>query len=218
MASVPPELMSNAVTTTQTYEDLLDAIENNGLSITAAKYGNKYDLDTSSFTILAPISSNYEDLNNYSVVIKLTNGSDSFLFTGDAEEDSEQEMLSYNSSNLSSDVLKVGHHGSNSSTSQSFFNAVNPTYAVISVGKDNTYGHPAQLTIDKLLNRNIKIYRTDMQGTVIATSSGNGITFNTSAAQQNNNSTNIEQKNTGTVTEVPPNICTSFKVSKKMIN
>ena len=100
--------------------------------------------------IVAPNSSQYESLNNYSAVIKLTYGKTSFLFTGDAEDISENEMLTANY-DLKADVLKVGHHGSSSSSTRPFLKAVSPKYAVISVGKDNDYGHPHKETINRLL-------------------------------------------------------------------
>ena len=102
-------------------------------------------------SFLAPCANNYEDLNNWSAVTKVQFGNTSFLLTGDAQELSESEMLE-SGVNLKADVLKVGHHGSHSSTSPAFLKAVAPKYAVISVGKDNDYGHPHQVTLDKLAN------------------------------------------------------------------
>jgi competence protein ComEC len=116
--------------------------------------------------ILAPNSASYDDLNNYSIVLKLTYNGKSFIFTGDAEVDSEEEILA-KGYDLKADVLKVGHHGSTSSTSDEFLAAVSPEYAVICVGVDNTYGHPHQETLDKLNTEGIKIYRTDLSGGTI---------------------------------------------------
>jgi beta-lactamase superfamily II metal-dependent hydrolase len=114
-------------------------------------------------------------MNNYSIVIRVTYGTTSFLFTGDAQALSEQEMLS-KGYNLKADVLKVGHHGSNSSTTQQFLNAVSPKYGVIEVGAGNDYGHPHQVTLDKLVSANVTVYRTDLNGTIIFKSDGSGIT------------------------------------------
>jgi beta-lactamase superfamily II metal-dependent hydrolase len=120
-------------------------------------------------------------MNDYSIVCKLTFGNTSFLFSGDAETISENEMLS-NGFDLKADVLKIGHHGSNTSTSSQFLKAVSPKYAVISVGKDNSYGHPAEEILSKLAEANVIIYRTDEVGTIIATSDGNTISFDKKAS------------------------------------
>jgi len=169
--------------TSQTFKDLLLAIQAKGLKITEAKAGVGLDVGQGlSAKFVAPNSSSYEDLNNYSAVLKLTYGQTSFLFTGDAEAESESEMLRAGY-DLSADLLKVGHHGSDSSTTPSFLQAVSPGYAVISVGTDNDYGHPAPETIARLDDAGVKIFRTDEQGTIIATSDGQSITFNKEASK-----------------------------------
>jgi len=152
---------------TKTFEDVLTAIQNKGLSVTTPVPGTTFTLgDEVQCLILAPNSASYEDLNNYSIVLKLTYNGKSFIFTGDAEIDSEEEILA-KGYDLKADVLKVGHHGSTSSTSDEFLAAVSPEYAVICVGVDNTYGHPHQETLDKLNAAGIKIYRTDLSGGTI---------------------------------------------------
>ena len=170
-------IMPNVIHTTKTFEDVLDSIINKGLKITPAKSGDKYYLGESEVLILAPNKVEYDNLNNYSVVTKLTHGNTSFIFTGDAEEISEKEMIEVYKDNLKSDILKVGHHGSTTSTSQEFLDAVRPKEAIISLGKDNTYGHPHKEIIDRLEANNIIIYRTDLEGTIIAKSDGNSIIF-----------------------------------------
>lgn len=184
--SIGKIIMPKAVTTTKTYEDVLYAIKNKGLTVTTPKTGDKYSLGGASFTILAPNSTSYDSLNNYSVVVKLTYLNNSFLFTGDAETLSENEMIN-KGLDLKADVLKVGHHGSSTSTSQGFLDRVNPKYAVVSVGKDNSYGHPNKNVMDRLQSKNIKVYRTDESGTIIATSNGSNITFNVSPGSYNGN-------------------------------
>lgn len=169
-----PDAQSNTVT----FNDVLKAISNKGLKITRPVPGTTYTLGNASFTILAPNSSKYSDLNNYSVVIKLVFGNTSFLLTGDAQALSEKEILA-KGFDVKADCLKVGHHGSDTSTSDDFLKAVDPKYAVISVGKDNDYGHPAPETIQKLKDAGVKIYRTDEMGTIVATSDGSSITFTT---------------------------------------
>lgn len=167
-----------ANTTTKTFQNLVSAVENKGMKFANPTVGETFNLGQAKCTILAPNNSSYEDLNNYSIVVKVEFGNNSFLFTGDAEDVSEKEMLD-KGCDLKADVLKVGHHGSDSSTTGEFLNAVNPKYAVISVGKGNDYGHPTNKTIQKLHDKKIEIYRTDESGTVVATSDGTNITFNT---------------------------------------
>ena len=181
-------IMPKVAHTTRTFENLLLTIQNKGLKITAPVPGTEYKLGDASFTILAPNSNSYEDLNNYSVVVKLNYGSTSFLFTGDAEATSENEILA-RGYNVKADVLKVGHHGSTSSTTDKFLDAVSPQYAVICVGAGNSYGHPAPATLLKLAERGIKIYRTDEAGTIVATSDGKSISFNKQPSSVNINST-----------------------------
>jgi competence protein ComEC len=170
--------MPKASNTTKTFKDVLNAIKNKGLKVTTPVSGSSFKLDKADATILAPNSSSYEDLNEHSIVIKLNYGSTSFLFTGDAEHASEEEIINKGFS-IGADVLKVGHHGSSSSTTPEFLNRVNPKYAVIMLEKENTYGHPHKETMDKLKSKGIKVYRTDENGTIIATSDGKTITFNT---------------------------------------
>lgn len=160
--------------TTDTFEDVLAALEEKHLSITKAAVGSRYSLGSAVFTIVAPNSPAYDEINNYSVGIKLIFGDTSFLMAGDAQRLSEEEMLA-NGIDLTADVLKLGHHGSADSTSTEFLEAVNPSYAVISVGKYNSYRHPNAQTIQKLRKQNIEVYRTDEQGTIIFTSDGDKI-------------------------------------------
>lgn len=163
--------------TSKTYENVLLAIKSKGLRISSAKAGvTILDQNGLKANFVAPCSSSYDNLNNYSAVIKIRHGNTSFLLTGDAEAESEQQMLS---SNLKADVLKVGHHGSNSSTTSSFIKAVSPKYAVISCGAGNQYGHPHQEVLSRLSSAGVKIYRTDTNGTVIFTSDGKTLTVKT---------------------------------------
>lgn len=161
---------------TKTWLNVLYAVKNNNVNYIDAKVGTTYTLGNSSFQIMGPHSNYYEDYNNYSVVIKATCGKNTFLFTGDAEILSENEMLDY-ILDLSSDVLKVGHHGSSTSSSYNFLSAVSPQYAVISCAEHNDYGHPHNEVVSRLNNMGISTYRTDKHGTVVATSDGNNIEF-----------------------------------------
>lgn len=164
--------MPKAVTTTKTYENLLLTIKDKNLKIKTAKAGNTIiDTDDLKLVVLAPNQDSYESLNNYSIVLKLIYKEKSFLFMGDAETLSEKEITG----DVQADVLKVGHHGSRTSTSQAFLNKVNPSYAVISVGLNNDYKHPHQEVIDRLEKKNIKIYRTDQNGDIMFTTDGYNI-------------------------------------------
>lgn len=165
--------MPKVSTTTKTFENALLAIKNKGLKVTTARAGvSILNNDNLKIELLAPNSDSYENMNSYSAVTKITFGNTSFLLTGDADNISEGEMFKYN---LKADLLKVGHHGSSTSTSAEFLKAVAPKFAVISVGKGNTYGHPAQKTLNTLKNAGVKIYQTDINGTIVATSDGNSI-------------------------------------------
>lgn len=171
-------LMPKVTHTTKTFEDVLLAIKNKGLKITAPTPGSTLEIGEAKAEVLAPNSTSYEDLNNYSLVLRLIHGENAFLFTGDAEAVSEKEILQEEFT-IVSDVLKVGHHGSSTSTTTAFLEEVKPDYAIISVGKDNSYGHPHQETLDNLIKQGIKIYRTDKQGTITITSDGQTLKFET---------------------------------------
>lgn len=170
--------LPKATATTKAFSDVIVAIKNSGMKIAEPKPGETFNLGSAKCTILAPNNSKYEDLNNYSVVVKLEFGSNSFLLTGDAEAVSESEILA-KGFNVKADLLKIGHHGSRSSTTEAFLSKVNPKYAIISCELGNDYGHPHKGTMDKLKNKNISVYRTDELGTIIATSNGKTISFNT---------------------------------------
>ena len=170
--------MPKATSNTITFQDVVSAIKAKGMKPTVPTVEETFKVGDATVTILAPNSSSYEDINNTSIVIRLTYGNNSFMLNGDAEDVSENEMLE-KGLNVKADLIKIGHHGSNSSTGQNFLNQVNPKYAVVSVGKGNSYGHPTHGTMDKLKAKGIKVYRTDENGTIVVTSDGENITFNT---------------------------------------
>ncbi|MGN1231010.1 MAG: ComEC/Rec2 family competence protein [Anaerotignum sp.] len=167
--------MPKIMHTSQTFEDVLDAIANKGLKIKAPNPGDTISFNGLPVEFFGP-QQEYSDFNNNSIVLKVTAGETSFLFTGDAEETAEKDILRAGY-DLQADVLKVGHHGSSTSTSDAFLQAVSPKYAVISVGTDNKYGHPEKVTLDKLKKIDAKVYRTDLQGTVVCTTDGKEVTF-----------------------------------------
>ncbi|WP_129723588.1 ComEC/Rec2 family competence protein [Xylanivirga thermophila] len=163
-----------------TYKKVLTNLNRKGINVNKPIVGTSYALGDATFEVLAPNNDPYESLNDYSVVIKLNYKNTSFLFTGDAQWTSEQEMLK-NGVNLNADVLKVGHHGSRTSTTTSFLKAVSPKYAVISAGRNNLFGHPTLYTVKKLLDYGVHVYRTDKSGTIVSVSDGEKIIFNAKA-------------------------------------
>ncbi len=173
--------VSNYEKDNKTYQKLIQALDNKRLKYTTPETGTQYALGTAKITILAP-NNVYDNPNDASVALMLQNGKNKFLFTGDAGEDAEQDILETDI-DLSADVYKAGHHGSSTSTSQDFFKAVSPSCAVISCGEDNSYGHPHAETLNTFRMNGVKVYRTDEDGTIIATSDGKEITFNVPASE-----------------------------------
>lgn len=159
------------------FEKLINAMNSKGIKAKKAFAGVVLiDNDEVYAEFVAPNSKAYDDTNNYSAVLMLKYKNKVFLFTGDAERHSEYEIIS-EYDKLVVDVLKVGHHGSSTSTSQEFLNVINPIYAVIEVGSDNSYGHPHKETLDRLAN--VNVYRTDEDGTVLMECDGSSITVHT---------------------------------------
>lgn len=171
-------LMPDKETDTRTYDDVIQAMKSKRYSAVHPEVGDTYSFGDASFTVLGPIQE-YSDNNNNSIVIRMNHGDNSFLFTGDAEEEAEWDILE-EGLNIRADVLKAGHHGSSTSTSDEFLEAVSPKYAVISCGEGNKYGHPHAETMNKFRQKGITVYRTDEQGTIIASSDGNTITWSES--------------------------------------
>lgn len=189
---------------TKTYQELVDVIHDKNMKITYPVVGEQYALGEAKFTIIAPNSNSYGgNANDYSVAILLEYGKNRFLFTGDAEEASEAEMLT-NGIDISADVYKVAHHGSRSASTQEFLNAVHPKYAVISCGEGNSYGHPHAEVLNRLRSMGVEVFRTDEQGSIIASSDGENITWNCSATdswqsgeQTESDRENSEDENSG---------------------
>lgn len=165
--------------TTETYTGLMTAIEAKKIPYKAAKQGQTYRLDdgivlTVLFPAAKPLTDTRSDLNSNSVILRVDHGEDCFLFTGDAEEPTEDQLLRDGIGQC--DVLKVAHHGSNHSSSSRFLAAVDPDIALISVGQDNRYEHPGDETLKRLQSVGATIYRTDHSGQISLASSGHGIT------------------------------------------
>lgn len=158
--------MPNVVATTKTYEEVIDAISAKKLKVTSPKTGDKFTVGNAECEVMS-IRNDKDDYNNCSIVIKMDFNNVSYLFTGDAEEGVESSRKWPHI-----DVLKVGHHGSNTSSSKNFLEQIKPEVALISVGQGNTYGHPTQATLKRLSNIGAKIYRTDENGTILLIEKG----------------------------------------------
>jgi len=169
-------LGSDYVHTSDLFNTFMNTATANAITVEYPAVGDTYEFGTGSFTVMAP-SGISKNSNDNSVVIRLVNGDNSFMFMGDAEETSEQDMIS-TGMNLDCDVLCLGHHGSASSTSWDLLEASTPSWAVVSCGKGNSYGHPTAETMGKLSDMDIPVFRTDDQGTVIAVSDGSTISWN----------------------------------------
>lgn len=154
----------------------VNAAKNQGKELQTPEVGQTFRLGDAVITVLGPVRTDYEDVNNLSLVLMVEYGSTRFLFTGDMERDAEIDLLD-SGADVKADVLKVGHHGSYSSTSYVFLRSVAPTYAVISVGAANEYGHPHDDPLSRLQDADVTIYRTDKMYTIVASSDGEEITF-----------------------------------------
>lgn len=163
--------MSNKLSTTKTFTDVLDALDGRNLKYTVPNKGDTLKLGDANIKVIYP-GDDKSNINDSSIVLKITYGKNSFLLTGDATSNVERKI--YNE-DIKSDVLKVAHHGSSYSSTDVFLDRVKPYYAVISVGKNNIYNHPSNKTLEKLNKRNIKVYRTDLDGTIVFISDGDNL-------------------------------------------
>lgn len=161
---------------TKTYEEVIQAVSYRNMKVTHPAAGETYPLGDADFTILGPVRK-YRSANDNSICFLLEHGENKFLFTGDAEEDAEEDMLS-TGADLSADVYKTAHHGSRTASTERFFQKVSPVYAVISCGEGNSYGHPNAEVLNRLRAAGVQMFRTDDQGTITASSDGLDIVFN----------------------------------------
>ena len=180
----PTKTYSSAV-----FDKFLYYTDQQGLEITIPTPGDQFSLGQATVTVLGPVKS-YAETNNTSIVLRVDYGETSFLFTGDMETEAENDMLDYWGGRMDwkADVLKVGHHGSDTSSGYRFLNDVSPAYGVISVGKDNKYGHPQEAALSRLAQADVTVLRTDSLGTIQAVSDGKEVTFtweNQSAIPEN---------------------------------
>jgi len=169
---IMPKVKADMTPTTTIYEKMLKSIKANGLKITQAK-PMKFELGSCKVELFTP-KKDYDDLNNYSTLVKITDGENSFLITGDCETAEEKDILSQGY-DVSAKVLKAGHHGSSTSSGVDFLNKVMPRYAVISCGKGNKYGHPHEETVTRLKKYASHLYVTADVGTIVFSSDGEGL-------------------------------------------
>lgn len=159
---------------TDAFNDFKKYAEQKGNGLTVPNVGDTYELGSADIEILGVNASS--DTNNSSIILMIEYGETRFLFTGDAERDAEQAVLN-RGTDLSATVLKVGHHGSDTSTSYVWLNAILPEYAVISVGDGNSYNHPTDAVLSRLRDADVKTYRTDLNGDIFVKSDGKTVTF-----------------------------------------
>lgn len=165
----------------KTYNELISAFNYKGLTYSIPEVGSTYKLGNATFTIVAP-SRSYSDPNNSSIALIVENGEDTFLFTGDCEETAERDILT-TGEDIDCDVYKVGHHGSNTASSDAFLDAITPEYGVISCAEGNSYGHPHAEPLNNLRAMGVQVFRTDEQGSIVAHSDGTQITWNCSPSE-----------------------------------
>ena len=173
--------MPEAISTSKTFEDVLDALESNKVAFMTPKIGDTFNLKNAMFEVLS-LGTDTSDLNDTSIVLKMTYNNTCTLFMGDASSAVEKNLLD---KNINCDVLKVGHHGSKYSSSEAFIKTVKPTYGIIMVGKDNKYGHPTEKTLQTLQKYNVNIHRTDEEGTIIMKIKEDTISFESEKTDTN---------------------------------
>ncbi len=173
---IMPELSASNMPTTRTYEKLLLKIDEKNINVLSAEFGESYLLGNAKLEVFGPVKQD-KDLNNMSVICKVTSQNTSVLFPGDAEKEEMESVLAY-SPNLKCDVYVMAHHGSNTSLEKDFLKKVNPSVAVISCGKGNSYGHPHKEILNYLNQNKIETYRTDLQGNIMFTVLENNYVIN----------------------------------------
>lgn len=156
------------------YKKLRKELKTDAYEVEVAEVGTIYELGDATMKVIGPINEPGDEPNNYSTVLKVTLGEMDLIFTGDAEKEVEEDILA-SGENVDAEILKVGHHGSNTSTTEEFLDAIDPDYALIPTG--NKYGHPTKSTMEKLEERNIEVYRTDENGTVVCVVTSNDVSF-----------------------------------------
>lgn len=177
-----PEIPDKLIPTTRSFSDMLKAIDSTNTSLFIIEDNSIYDFGETQLIFMTALEKP-EDLNNLSAVVKMTVGDISFMFTGDCEKIAEQSLVD-SGRDITADVLSIGHHGSNTSTSKAFLKTVNPSIGVISCGIDNSYGHPHREVVERLKKAEVKIYRTDRSGTVIVETDGKDLAVITETGEE----------------------------------
>ena len=179
IAAFPVRTLYSSVTSSSNgaFQRVMRAAETANLAITVPNVGDTFSLGSATVTVLGP-QKHYSDVNNQSLILRVDYGSNAFLFTGDAEYESETDVLDAGE-NVRCDVIKAGHHGSHTSTGYRLLYEAQPKYAVISCGADNEYGHPHDDTLSRLRDADVTVYRTDLNGTIVCRSNGVDLTFTT---------------------------------------
>lgn len=165
--------LPDVITTTKTFESVLNSIDEKNMTITIPKIGETFTLGNAIFKVIYT-GTDQKDLNNTSIILKMTLGKTTYLFTGDATQETEKKIQN---NDIKADILKVGHHGSKYSSTKDFLDKVSPKYAIISVGKNNIYNHPEDIALNRLKKTGAKILRTDELGTILLTSDGKNYHF-----------------------------------------
>lgn len=176
-ATVDTAFSSVTEHSTKVFQNMVYYLKKQNKSLSVPEVGSKFNLGSASVEILGPVKE-YDDTNNTSIVLRIDYGNTSFLFTGDMETNAEKDLLDAGA-NVEATVLKAGHHGSDTSSSYQFLREADPDYVVISVGEGNKYGHPSDEILSRFRDVGAEVYRTDMQGHIIARSDGNAVTFST---------------------------------------
>lgn len=167
---------------TKTYEEVIEVIEEKQIKKLAPKPKDSVSLGCATVTVLGPVNMDRDNVNNNSIVLRVTHGDESFLFAGDAEIEEMQDILDAGQA-VDADVYKVSHHGSATGVNESFLEEVAPEYAVISCGEGNSYGHPSAAALNWLRSHQTAVFRTDEQGSIVAVSDGDAITWNCSPSE-----------------------------------
>ena len=179
IAAFPVRTLYSSVTSSSNgaFQRVMRTAETANLAITVPDVGDTFALGSATVTVLGP-QKHYSDVNNQSLILRVDYGSNAFLFTGDAEYESETDVLDAGE-NVRCDVIKAGHHGSHTSTGYRLLYEAQPKYAVISCGANNEYGHPHDDTLSRLRDADVTVYRTDLNGTIVCRSDGVNLTFTT---------------------------------------
>lgn len=174
------ELPEQMVPTSKAYKKLLQSLLDYNITVKAANdmVGESFMLGDAKITVLGPIDGDSDNLNNLSVVTRVEYGDTAFILSGDAEKEEEKDIIK-SGAELSADVYKVGHHGSKTSSTNKYLEAINPKYALISAGNDNSYNHPSEKTLEKLSEKGIEYYITKEDGDITVTSDGTNIKVET---------------------------------------